>query len=105
MLACPFVTIRIGRNQLCPCGSGQKYKKCCLPKDEAEAEDRRAVLTPEVLEAEDEEDSWLDDLDGDDADDTLPDDADWDVDVQAITRVCYTHGMVGSLADLRGARA
>ena len=21
----------IGRNDLCPCGSGQKYKKCCLP--------------------------------------------------------------------------
>jgi hypothetical protein len=22
-------TERIGRNQLCPCGSGKKYKKCC----------------------------------------------------------------------------
>ena len=21
---------RIGRNGLCPCGSGKKYKKCCL---------------------------------------------------------------------------
>ena len=21
---------KIGRNQLCPCGSGKKYKKCCL---------------------------------------------------------------------------
>lgn len=20
---------KIGRNQLCPCGSGRKYKKCC----------------------------------------------------------------------------
>src|SRR5438067_12585532 len=27
----------IGRNQPCPCGSGKKYKKCCLPKDEARA--------------------------------------------------------------------
>ncbi len=26
---------RIGRNELCPCGSGKKYKKCCLAKDEA----------------------------------------------------------------------
>jgi len=26
---------RPGRNDPCPCGSGQKYKKCCLPKDEA----------------------------------------------------------------------
>ena len=22
-----------GRNDLCPCGSGKKYKRCCLPKD------------------------------------------------------------------------
>ncbi|MEO2045594.1 MAG: SEC-C metal-binding domain-containing protein [Pirellulales bacterium] len=21
---------RIGRNRRCPCGSGKKYKKCCL---------------------------------------------------------------------------
>lgn len=25
----------IGRNAPCPCGSGHKYKKCCLPLDEA----------------------------------------------------------------------
>ena len=25
--------IRIGRNELCPCGSGLKYKKCCLGKE------------------------------------------------------------------------
>ena len=24
-----------GRNDPCPCGSGNKYKKCCLEKDEA----------------------------------------------------------------------
>ena len=24
----------IGRNDPCPCGSGKKYKKCCLPQDE-----------------------------------------------------------------------
>ena len=24
----------IGRNDPCPCGSGKKYKKCCLEKDE-----------------------------------------------------------------------
>ena len=29
--ASPVVpTFKIGRNQLCPCGSGKKYKKCCL---------------------------------------------------------------------------
>jgi tetratricopeptide (TPR) repeat protein len=26
---------KIGRNNLCPCGSGKKYKHCCLEKDEA----------------------------------------------------------------------
>ena len=28
---------KIGRNELCPCGSGKKYKRCCLEKDEARA--------------------------------------------------------------------
>jgi hypothetical protein len=23
-----------GRNDPCPCGSGRKYKRCCLPKNE-----------------------------------------------------------------------
>jgi uncharacterized protein YecA (UPF0149 family) len=23
---------KIGRNEACPCGSGQKYKRCCLGK-------------------------------------------------------------------------
>jgi uncharacterized protein YecA (UPF0149 family) len=22
--------VKLGRNDLCPCGSGKKYKKCCL---------------------------------------------------------------------------
>jgi hypothetical protein len=26
-----------GRNDPCPCGSGKKYKKCCLAKDEQAA--------------------------------------------------------------------
>lgn len=25
-------TGRVGRNSACPCGSGRKYKKCCMPK-------------------------------------------------------------------------
>ena len=28
--------MKVGRNDPCPCGSGKKYKKCCLPKEEAE---------------------------------------------------------------------
>ena len=27
----------VGRNDPCPCGSGRKYKHCCLEKDEAKA--------------------------------------------------------------------
>jgi len=26
--------LRIGRNEPCPCGSGKKYKKCCMGRDE-----------------------------------------------------------------------
>ena len=26
--------MKIGRNEPCPCGSGKKYKKCCLDKPE-----------------------------------------------------------------------
>jgi tetratricopeptide (TPR) repeat protein len=31
---------KIGRNQPCPCGSGKKYKRCCLAQDEARAAER-----------------------------------------------------------------
>ena len=27
---------KIGRNDICPCGSGLKYKRCCLEKDKLE---------------------------------------------------------------------
>ena len=26
---------KVGRNDPCPCGSGKKYKKCCMMKDES----------------------------------------------------------------------
>ena len=35
-------TPRPGRNEPCHCGSGRKYKQCCLPKDEAKAAKARA---------------------------------------------------------------
>ena len=34
---------KTGRNDPCPCGSGQKYKRCCLPRDDAAAAERAAV--------------------------------------------------------------
>jgi len=30
----PFRQEKIGRNELCPCGSGEKYKKCCLLRED-----------------------------------------------------------------------
>jgi hypothetical protein len=35
---------KIGRNALCPCGSGKKYKKCCLQQDELRDREIAAVL-------------------------------------------------------------
>ncbi len=31
-----------GRNEPCRCGSGRKYKQCCLEKDEAARREQRA---------------------------------------------------------------
>jgi hypothetical protein len=35
--------VRPGRNEPCFCGSGKKYKQCCLAKDEAIAASARAT--------------------------------------------------------------
>lgn len=34
---------KIGRNDACPCGSGKKYKRCCLAKDEEAERAARAA--------------------------------------------------------------
>ena len=34
---------KIGRNDLCPCGSGTKYKRCCMARDEAVAREEFAA--------------------------------------------------------------
>src|SRR5208282_6203608 len=34
---------KIGRNDLCPCGSGKKYKRCCLANDGATAREKLAA--------------------------------------------------------------
>ena len=41
-------TPKPGRNEPCHCGSGKKYKQCCLPKDEAKAAKARAKATAEA---------------------------------------------------------
>lgn len=40
--------MQVGRNDPCPCGSGKKYKRCCLPKDE-EARRQAARQEQEAL--------------------------------------------------------
>jgi hypothetical protein len=41
-------TTRPGRNEPCHCGSGRKYKQCCLEKDEREASAARAKAAAET---------------------------------------------------------
>jgi hypothetical protein len=43
-------TERPGRNEPCYCGSGKKYKHCCLPKDEAKQAKARAKAVKDAQE-------------------------------------------------------
>lgn len=38
------MSAHIGRNQPCPCGSGTKYKRCCMNKKDS------GEVPPEVIE-------------------------------------------------------
>jgi hypothetical protein len=40
----------VGRNDSCPCGSGKKYKKCCLSRDQAKGPKMVEPHEPEPLE-------------------------------------------------------
>lgn len=42
---------KISRNDQCPCGSGIKYKKCCLPKNQAK---QTAQLQPQKVSVNEE---------------------------------------------------
>ena len=35
---------RVGRNDLCPCGSGKKFKRCCESKVKGQTWSSRAML-------------------------------------------------------------
>ena len=41
----------VGRNEPCPCGSGRKYKQCCLDKDETKARQARAKAAEKEAKA------------------------------------------------------
>ncbi|MBL9006888.1 MAG: SEC-C domain-containing protein [Myxococcales bacterium] len=52
----------IGRNAPCPCGSGNKYKKCCLANDERDAAQKRISAAAAAGASWVLEDDGLDDL-------------------------------------------
>ena len=43
---------KVGRNDPCPCGSGKKYKRCCLNKDELRGPEKTSA-TPKEIELRD----------------------------------------------------
>lgn len=45
------MSARVGRNDPCPCGSGLKYKRCCLDRDREAAALRGEVVTPDPSES------------------------------------------------------
>lgn len=47
----PSTNQRPGRNDPCHCGSGKKYKHCCLDKDNAEAAAKREKEAAEAAAA------------------------------------------------------
>jgi hypothetical protein len=82
-----------GRNDPCPCGSGKKYKRCCLATDAAaRAPSRQQALFDAA---------GLDERNGDLSD---PEPHAPILDVRAMRRVCYTRGFVKKLSDLRSGR-
>ncbi len=46
-------TEKLGRNDPCHCGSGKKYKKCCLPADEQELRQKSLDAKQEAIEDDD----------------------------------------------------
>jgi len=47
-----FPSNSLGRNDPCHCGSGKKYKQCCLNKDEAAERTARAKAAEKAEKAE-----------------------------------------------------
>ena len=50
-----FPSNSLGRNEPCHCGSGKKYKQCCLSKDEAAERSARAKAAEKAEKAAEKE--------------------------------------------------
>lgn len=46
------MAIKIGRNDICPCGSGRKFKRCCMAKKESRDLKTRPPAHPVSLQQE-----------------------------------------------------
>jgi hypothetical protein len=80
------MSAKTGRNDPCPCGSGNKYKRCCLLREDVER-----------IEAARQEALWDDDLEDDEFADGEDEFVVEDVppfDVGAIVRIRYERGFV-----------
>ena len=41
--------MKVGRNDICPCGSGLKYKKCCMKNKTSTKEEAKDFSIREIL--------------------------------------------------------
>jgi hypothetical protein len=41
---------KLGRNDPCPCGSGKKYKQCCLKAADAQIANDRSEAVPKAIQ-------------------------------------------------------
>jgi len=60
-----IMATKIGRNDPCPCGSGKKYKRCCLEQDEQDQREAAVALEAALAEQQAEDDEfaeWSDEL-------------------------------------------
>jgi len=61
-----MMATKIGRNDPCHCGSGKKYKRCCLEDDQQNDREARTAFTAALAASQAEEDEfneWSDKLD------------------------------------------
>jgi tetratricopeptide (TPR) repeat protein len=61
-----IMATKTGRNDPCPCGSGKKYKRCCLEQDQQDQRDAATALAAALAEQQAEDDDfaeWSDALD------------------------------------------
>lgn len=49
---------KIGRNEMCPCGSGIKYKKCCMSNSYIQEQDKYEILLNPIFEDRKEADNF-----------------------------------------------